>query len=94
MIVRIIFICLILVSSNAHSRGVYQQPNDFVFEAFNSQLTPKVIWLKGALRMQVEAILQHKYNAKRIRYWYKDNRSVWVLEEVGKKKTHYGGNNY
>jgi len=42
--------------------------------------------LKNYLRKQVEKILQNKYKGKRTRYWKQNHRSVWVLEEIGKKK--------
>ena len=31
-------------------------------------------------------ILGHKYKSLRIRYWEKDNRTAWVLDEIGKVK--------
>ena len=86
MIYRLILICLIVTAGNSYAKGTYQQPEEFVTDAFSQQPEPRVIWIKGELRKQIDQILQHKYKAKRIRYWQLDNRSVWVLEEVGKKK--------
>ena len=85
----IIFLLIntLLFTVNVHARGTYQQPEEFISNAF-SQKTPEpdIIWIKGELRQEIENILQHKYKAKRIRYWKKQQRSVWILEEVGKKK--------
>ena len=86
MIYKLIFTCLIIISGSCHAKGTYQPPNEFVNEAFAQQPEAQVIWIKGALREQIEKILQHRYKAKRIRYWQHDKRSVWVLDEVGKKK--------
>ena len=40
--------------------------------------------LVGALRKSVEKILDHPYGSLRIRYWKKDGRTAWILEEIGK----------
>jgi len=86
MIYKILFTCLIIAASNSFAKGTYQQPTEFVAEAFTQQPEPQVIWVKGKLRGQIEEILQHKSLSKRIRYWKSESRSVWVLEEIGKKK--------
>ena len=44
------------------------------------------IWIKGPLKDQVADILQHKPRFLRARYWTSGDRSVWILEEVGKTK--------
>jgi len=80
------FTCLVIISVNSYAKGTYQQPDEFVSEAFSQSVETQVIWIKGELRNQIEKILQHKYNSRRIRYWQHESRSVWVLEEIGKKK--------
>jgi len=82
-----IFICLLLFSVNSFAKGTYLLPDEFVNIAFKQQMPEaEIIWIKGDLRNQVENILQHKYAARRVRYWKKDLRSVWILDEIGKKK--------
>ena len=82
-----ILICSMLFAVPAYAKGVYQQPVEFIDDAFKSQVPePDIIWIKGEIRQQIEKILQHNYQAKRIRYWKKQQRSVWILEEIGKKK--------
>ena len=71
----------------AEAKGVYQTSEDFISESFAGQAPqPQVIWLSKELKKQVEAILQHRYRGLRIRYWLKDGRSAWVLEEIGKEQ--------
>lgn len=83
----VLFILLITTTGFSFARGVYQEPSGFVNDAFSrSPPQPKVIWLKDTLRQQVELILDHSYEGQRIRYWREKERSVWVLEEVGKTK--------
>ena len=86
MIYKLMFTCLVIISVNSYAKGTYQQPDEFVSEAFSQSVETQVIWIKGELRNQIEKILQHKYNSRRIRYWQHESRSVWVLEEIGKKK--------
>lgn len=70
----------------AQASGTYQQPKDFITESFAGMAPePQVIWLNKDLKMQVEKILQHDYRGLRVRYWLKDGRSAWVLEEIGKE---------
>ena len=89
---RIIFFSIALLSTlllnvNSYAKGIYQQPEEFISNAFNqSPPEPEVIWIKGDLKKQIESILQHKYKGKRTRYWQQGERSVWILEEIGKKK--------
>ena len=86
MIYKILFTCLIIATTSSFAKGTYQEPAEFVAQAFTTQPEPQAIWVKGELREQIEDILQHKSRAKRIRYWKNKTRSVWVLEEIGKKK--------
>ena len=83
----ILFGSSINTSTNAFAKGIYQQPEEFVSKAFKTTVPePKIIWIKDDLLNQVEGILQHKYKGKRTRYWKQGERSVWVLQEKGKKK--------
>ncbi|NOQ93635.1 MAG: FMN-binding protein [Methylophaga sp.] len=82
-----IVIGLILSSITVFARGVYQTDQDFLAETFN-QIVPKsqVVWVKGELAATITEILGHKYVGLRIRYWRTEQRSVWILEEIGKEK--------
>ena len=82
-----LFLLCIISSSTALAGGVYQQPADFINEVFDNK-PPKaeILWLSEDLKKQIADILDHKYNGLRIRYWQKDKKSAWVLEETGKEK--------
>jgi hypothetical protein len=76
---------LILLSAYAVADSPYQSPEEFLGEVFaGPPPAPKVIWLKGEVKKTVGNILEHSYPGIRIRYWGKDNRSAWILEEIGK----------
>lgn len=76
---------LFLWLSLALARGVYQTPEDFLSDVFSGDV-PKsqVVWVKGELRKTLTDILGHNYAGLRIRYWQQDERSAWVLDEIGK----------
>ncbi len=67
--------------------GVYQRPQDFIREAFHGDPPPpKVLWITRALRGPIQEILGHAPDSRRVRYWARDGRSVWILEEIGKEQ--------
>jgi len=75
----------LLLASSLHARGVYQTDKDFLNEVFdNSPPKSKKIMLVGEVRKSVEKILKHPYGSLRIRYWKKDEKTAWILEEIGK----------
>ena len=76
---------IILLASSLHARGVYQTDKDFLDEVYdNAPPKSKSMMLVGSLRKSVEKILDHPYGSLRIRYWKKDGRTAWILEEIGK----------
>lgn len=81
----LIFLALTL-SFNVHSKGVYQQPEEFISQAFNAP-TPKskVFWLDDEAQKVIEQILAHKFKKMRLRYWQQEGETVWILEEIGKE---------
>jgi len=84
---RLMILALFCISSTAYAKGTYQPPDEFVKQSFDAQPPDaSIIWIKGELREQIESILQHSFNSKRVRYWQRGERSVWVLDEIGKKK--------
>ena len=81
------FILCTLTTPALYAGGVYQEPADFINEVFDKN-PPKaeVLWLNKALKQQIVEILDHKYKGLRVRYWQKEKRSAWVLDEIGKEK--------
>ncbi len=81
------FLLSLLLFSTALHAEQYQSKDDFLAEAFYQQPPkPKVLWLKADLKKDVADILQHKPGFLRTRFWQKDERTVWILEEIGKIK--------
>lgn len=83
----IAFLLAFTVSAAPWARGVYQEPSAFIAQAFaGTPPQPAALWYSGAVRTQAERILGHPVAALRERYWARDGRSAWVLEEIGKER--------
>lgn len=44
----------------------------------------RLVYIRAELRQAIENILQHPTSFLRTRYWLRDERSVWILDEIGK----------
>lgn len=70
---------------NVMASSVYQSEEDFLKDVYKNKVPePAVVWLTGDKKERVKAILGHPYPSLRIRYWARDNRSTWILDEIGK----------
>lgn len=82
-----LFITLLLLASTTFARGIYQEPAAFLKEVFANDLpVVKKMWLTGKTREAATKILQHKPARLRVSYWQKGQRSVWILDEIGKEQ--------
>jgi len=78
----LVFAMLAIPSARAE---VYITPDAFLAAAFTqSPPAPELLWLTGALAEQAKAVLGHDLPALQMRYWARDGRSAWILNEIGK----------
>ena len=78
---------LLLTATAASAGGVYQQPDEFIRESFGDNAPEaRVFWPDDNLKQAMEDILGHAYRGLRVRYWMDNNRSAWILDEIGKDK--------
>lgn len=70
-----------------YATGTYQEPSEFIHGAFSGDV-PKAskLWVKKDLKEKIREILGHDLNVLRIKYWRKDTRTAWILEEIGKER--------
>ena len=74
-----------LLCTTLLAEAVYQEPDDFLNEAFSGEVPePGLIWLSGQRKEFVKQLLGHRYSSLRVRYWRQNARTAWVLEEIGK----------
>lgn len=67
------------------SAQTFQEPDAFLKETF-SQNVPEPLLLDVTPQMQqdIARILRHSYRARQLRYWRDAERTVWILEEIGR----------
>ena len=65
----------------------YMDPAAFVASAFEQGVPDQeVLWVKGELRERLTDVLGHAPGFLRVRYWNQANRSVFILDEIGKER--------
>lgn len=76
----------LLLSSSGWAKGVYQSPEDFINEVFsNNPPTAQRVIVKGDVGKGIKSILNQRYKKIRIPYWNDGERTVWILERIGKE---------
>jgi FMN-binding domain len=67
------------------AKNVYQEPDNFINEVF-AGVTPDVkrLWIDDELKEKIRKILGHDLSLLRLRYWQHQQRTAWILEEIGK----------
>ncbi|MGD2137560.1 MAG: FMN-binding protein [Gammaproteobacteria bacterium] len=84
---RVIAFLGLLLPAGALPAGTYLSPEAFLDEVFAGSPPPaQVLWLQGDTGETAAEILGHRYPALRLRYWERDARSAWIVEEIGKEK--------
>lgn len=87
---RAVFLALLgalLWPGSPAARGVYQEPAAFVAEVFaGNPPPPERLSISEDLSVRVRAVLGRELGVKRLRYWRKEGRTAWVLEEIGKEQ--------
>jgi len=77
---------MLLLPALAYSASVYETQAEFLDRAFgDSAPEASVMWLSGDRKKTVRQLLDHDYPALRVRYWCQEQRSAWILEEIGKE---------
>jgi len=76
-----------LLGNYALATGSYQEPAEFIQEVFSGD-APKVskIWIKKDLKVKIHEIMEHDLGVLRLKYWEKEGRTAWILEEIGKER--------
>lgn len=65
----------------------YQAQDDFLREVLGAEHPASdVVWINDELRQLAVRILGHKTDSLRMRYWYEGDRTVWIINEIGKEK--------
>lgn len=82
-----LFFVVLMLSTGAVAKGVYQEPRDFLREVFADDVPkPRVLWVTSSLQPAIREIMGRDWRELRIRYWGRDGRTAWILEEIGKEQ--------
>ncbi|WP_068547805.1 FMN-binding protein [Thalassotalea crassostreae] len=75
------------ISSFARATDVYQTNEQFLAQTFNGN-APKanVMWLNAEDKETISSIMSRKFNKLRIRYWQQNDKTAWIIDEIGKEK--------
>lgn len=79
-------LCLTIACGQAANAEIYKTTEDYVNQAFAAAPQAEKIWITGDVKTQVEKILGRDFKQLRAEYWREGNKSVWILEEIGKYK--------
>ncbi|MDD9892058.1 MAG: FMN-binding protein [Gammaproteobacteria bacterium] len=79
------FFCLVGMASHSHAEQ-YMSEQEFLAKHFSSTPATKALWITGDLKTLTSNVLQHPPQKLRQRYWQDQQRSLWVMEEIGKEK--------
>lgn len=78
-------IALLLAGGSAFAGPkVHQKPSDFIKSTLGAIPATQAITLSSTQQRQVRAILGKNYKTKAIRYWTRNGKTAFILEEIGK----------
>ena len=86
---RIILTLLVIFSfaTKVQADDVYQSPEEFIKQAFGGATPPvKTLQLPTNFNSEINKIMDRQYDLGKPKYWEKDGRTAWILEEIGKVK--------
>lgn len=80
-------LCLSAGMSLAQADDVLLSPEYFLAQGFGTaKPQSKILLMTPALHDQALQVLGHDYAGMRVRYWWLDGKSAWILDEIGKEK--------
>ncbi len=88
LLIRILYLPVFIgVALPVFAIGNYEDPKDFINRIYNDA-PPKVsrLWIRKDLKVKIREIMEHDLGVLRLKYWKKDDRTVWILEEIGKQR--------
>ena len=75
-----------LFSENLISQGRYMEVQEFLDLAFIQQPQFSSLWVDQETRDTLKEITGKDFNQLRVRYWESEDKTAWVLQEVGKEE--------
>ncbi len=67
------------------AQEIYQAPRDFLSEALDGNIPlARSLVIDDEIRDEAARILRHGYGVEKINYWGDGERTIWILEEIGR----------
>ena len=91
-ILRPIVLAIVILLFSVYGSKPYRPvktwtPLDFVRKIFSGKLPPpKRLWIKKEMQKEIQAILGRPFKGLILRYWTRNGRYVYILEEIGKEQ--------
>lgn len=84
---RFLLALIISVSSFAlRADTTYVTAENFLSENVGAESSkPQFLWLDKTAQTKISAALGHPYPQARLRYWRANQKTVWILDEIGKE---------
>ena len=87
MILFVLFLCVFSLTSNKAHSAIYQTTPEFLSENFSVPPSKaKSLWLTPELKKLSTEILSRPVRGMRVRYYSEDEKTAWILEEIGKER--------
>lgn len=81
------FFIAALFSMHLCAGDTYLTHEQFLQKAFGSHSpVTQTLWLKPEHKIQAEKIMQRRFKLLRVRYWQHEQKTAWILDEIGKEK--------
>ncbi len=82
-----LFLCIFPLTSNKAHSAVYQTTPEFLSENFSVPPSEaKSLWLTPELKKLSTKILSRPVRGMRVRYYSENEKTAWILEEIGKER--------
>jgi hypothetical protein len=78
-------VLLLAVFGSQANAQTFQEPDAFLKETFAQNVPePQILNISPEMQRDIARILRHSYRARQLRYWRDMDRTVWILEEIGR----------
>jgi hypothetical protein len=82
-----VLVSILVATGSAFAQGRYVERADYLQAAFpGDPPAANTLWVTKELRQNAEDSLGFGIGSLRVRYWHRDSRSAWVLDEIGKER--------
>lgn len=84
-LLQILLLCVLSVSLPSHASDDFIAPEEYLNRVFAGKVPDsKTVWMSGEVKTTAMEILGHDPEFLRLRYWDNGQKTVWIINEIGK----------